>query len=462
MRIKKSILRDKCRSEKYYSSVKYMAHSFSGKERVQFVKEVCNINIYLGCLCAMTCEENHNIDKYIRKILNNYFDEKKQTGFNPVTKERFTYVRKITEFDVTNYLLANLMIGNVGAIKWYLLNHPVQKTTILRLARDMDEEQLVMLIDLLYQSKYNEQNLRGVGAMRSLFMYKNDRRIIRILNGLWRKDRDAFIQLAYDTNWLGDLNTLFPKEKDVYRNCLRGTRKLLITIELLENVLTSSANKDKYEALIKLCDGRPDTKQYIYLIFLQKIRDDQLLSPKDFKLLKRLSEPDDDIKKYFLSFFQEFVHSDNTQYLDIATAFGNVLCKPAKCVGRVGNYYNNSLRRAIRVAENVELEPLFNFYFKTIMSQLTSLDEIVRSLYRYQQINIDTITQVLAEYPLWVQCDLNGQIYCCDATTRKPIVTDFKLAPGEQALAHIKYYDLRAKEWHISLYQGSFTRKANN
>ena len=27
----------------------------------------------------------------------------------------------------------------------------------------------------------------------------------KILSGLWYKDRDAFIQLAYDTGWLGDL-----------------------------------------------------------------------------------------------------------------------------------------------------------------------------------------------------------------------------------------------------------------
>lgn len=96
-------------------------------------------------------------------------------------------------------------MGNMKAIKWYIYNHEVDKAIIIQLAKNMNEEQLVDLIYTLYRSSQNWDKIRGIGSTKSLFLYKNDSRIKKILSGLWYKDRDAFIQLAYDTGWLGDL-----------------------------------------------------------------------------------------------------------------------------------------------------------------------------------------------------------------------------------------------------------------
>ena len=77
MKIRKNQIRDKCQSDKYYASIKYMAHSLRGKDRENFIITVCDLNIYLGCICALTCEKNATVEEYIWKTLNNYFEPRK-------------------------------------------------------------------------------------------------------------------------------------------------------------------------------------------------------------------------------------------------------------------------------------------------------------------------------------------------------------------------------------------------
>lgn len=86
MKINSSIFKKKCLSEKYYASIKYMSHALKGEERRTFIKKVCDINIYLGCQCARTCEQDNDIDKYIRTKINNYFKPKTVTYYNPIEK----------------------------------------------------------------------------------------------------------------------------------------------------------------------------------------------------------------------------------------------------------------------------------------------------------------------------------------------------------------------------------------
>ena len=54
-----------------------MAHSLRGKDRENFIITVCDLNIYLGCICALTCEKNATVEEYIWKTLNNYFEPRK-------------------------------------------------------------------------------------------------------------------------------------------------------------------------------------------------------------------------------------------------------------------------------------------------------------------------------------------------------------------------------------------------
>ncbi len=205
MKIRKNQIRDKCQSDKYYASIKYMAHSLRGKDRENFIITVCDLNIYLGCICALTCEKNATVEEYIWKTLNNYFEPRKIKFYDKSSGIWKENIKKLNSKDITYYLLACNVMGNMKAIKWYIYNHEVDKAIIIQLAKNMNEEQLVDLIYTLYRSSQNWDKIRGIGSTKSLFLYKNDPRIKKILSGLWYKDRDAFIQLAYDTGWLGDL-----------------------------------------------------------------------------------------------------------------------------------------------------------------------------------------------------------------------------------------------------------------
>lgn len=232
MKIRKNQIRDKCQSDKYYASIKYMAHSLRGKDRENFIITVCDLNIYLGCICALTCEKNATVEEYIWKTLNNYFQPRKIKFYDKSSGIWKENIKKLNSKDITYYLLACNVMGNMKAIKWYIYNHEVDKAIIIQLAKNMNEEQLVDLIYTLYRSSQNWDKIRGIGSTKSLFLYKNDSRIKKILSGLWYKDRDAFIQLAYDTGWLGDLGKKARKGNRIFIECLVGANKLLLTIEL--------------------------------------------------------------------------------------------------------------------------------------------------------------------------------------------------------------------------------------
>ena len=175
MKIRKNQIKEKCLSDKYYAAIKYMSHSLHGKDREDFIITVCDLNIYLGCVCALTCEKNKVVEKHIWKCLNSYFEPKKVKYYDRSTDSWKENVKKLTSKDIVNYLLACNVMGNIKAIKWYIYNHKVDKAIIIQLAKNMDDAQIVDLIYTLYRSKDNWQNIRGIGSTKNLYMYKNDK-----------------------------------------------------------------------------------------------------------------------------------------------------------------------------------------------------------------------------------------------------------------------------------------------
>lgn len=106
MKIRKNQIRDKCQSDKYYASIKYMAHSLRGKDRENFIITVCDLNIYLGCICALTCEKNATVEEYIWKTLNNYFQPRKIKFYDKSSGIWKENIKKLNSKDITYYLLA--------------------------------------------------------------------------------------------------------------------------------------------------------------------------------------------------------------------------------------------------------------------------------------------------------------------------------------------------------------------
>lgn len=73
MKIRKNQIKEKCLSDKYYAAIKYMSHSLHGKDRENFIITVCDLNIYLGCVCALTCEKKSSCRETYMETLKHFF-----------------------------------------------------------------------------------------------------------------------------------------------------------------------------------------------------------------------------------------------------------------------------------------------------------------------------------------------------------------------------------------------------
>ena len=252
------------------------------------------------------------VERHIWKTLNNYFQPREIKFYHKSSGRWKVNIKKLNSKDITYYLLACNAMGNMKAIKWYIYNHEVDKAIVIQLSKNMNEEQLVDLIYTLYSSSQNWDKIRGIGSTKSLFLYKNDPRIKEILSGLWYKHRDAFIQLAYDTGWLGDLGKKARKGNRIFVECLVGVNKLLLTIELIEEVLCDlESDESSYDTLLKLVlKEKGERKQFAYILYIQKINNGYIMKAKDYEILKGLGKPSQKIVNYFISFFLDLVNGD--------------------------------------------------------------------------------------------------------------------------------------------------------
>lgn len=220
MRINNSLFRKKCLSEKYYSSIKYMSHALKGKDRRDFIRRVCDINIFLGCQCAITCEPDSVIEKYINKRIHSYFKPQEVYYYDKKEQQKKKNVRRLRNFDIANFLLACNLMGYRKTLNWYIYNHSVQKSILIQLAAEMNEDQLLDFMLTLSRSDLNKDKMRGIGSTKNLFQKKNDRRVKEILSTMWDVDKDAYVQFAYDTGLLEELWKTSKNGKSIYIHIL--------------------------------------------------------------------------------------------------------------------------------------------------------------------------------------------------------------------------------------------------
>lgn len=446
MRFNKNQMKKKCESDKYFSAIKYMAHTLKGKEREQFIKMICDINIYLGSMCAATCEKNKIIDNYIWNKLNTYFEPKLVKYHDNVT------TKKLNSNDISNYLLACNIMGNFKAIKWYIHNHEILKTTILKLAKTMDENQLIELISTLYESEKNWNKIRGVGSTRNLYLYKHDDRIKRILKGLWYKDRDAFVQLAYDTGWLSELGKGVFNRNDTYVECLKRSNKLLLAIQLIEESLTNKIEFNSFDTLINILKkDKNNGYQYIYIVYLQKIQCGYQLTNSDYDIVRKLSTPSDKVKNYFISLFLQMVNGaymHNIDYFETANSFKKVLVKPLKLASKIGNSTNTNLRIAIKRSSKINIDKVFERYFGTTMSVKASLDELFRLLNFYHGVQANDFIKKLSAYPIWAKVVDESCICFKEISTVKYVKCVNEIKKGTEIMVLISEYDYIDKQFY--------------
>lgn len=463
MKIRKNQIKEKCLSDKYYAAIKYMSHSLHGKDRENFIITVCDLNIYLGCVCALTCEKNQVVEKHIWKRLNTFFEPKKVKYYDRSTGGWKENVKKLTSKDIANYLLACNVMGNIKAIKWYIYNHQIDKAIIIQLAKNMNDAQIVDLIYTLYRSRDNWQNIRGIGSTKNLYIYKNDNRIKEILKGPWYKDKDAFIQLAYDTGWLSEVGNYYKYKKNIYIDCLVGANKLLLDIELIEDVLSDvDNNRSGCDILLSLIlkNENNEKKQFAYLIYSQKINNGYYMTENDYKILKQLGKPCEKIANYFITFFIKLVNEDykkNINYFLISDALYNVIGKPHSISGKIAKTHNRNLELAIKNVKKIQLDQVLFFYFNTSMSSKASLDELFRLLNKYHNIQVIDFINELKTVPIWTKIVNEQNVKCNSVTTENYVkLISQDTVENNIVIVSITEYDYISKIFFARLYEGSF------
>lgn len=463
MKITKNQIKEKCLSDKYYAAIKYMSHNLHGKDRENFIIMVCDLNIYLGCVCALTCEKNIVVERHIWKCLNTFFEPKKVKYYDKLTNCWKENIKKITNKDITNYLLACNVMENIKAIKWYIYNHQVDKAIIIQLAKNMSDTQIVDLIYTLYHSKNNWQNIRGIGSTKNLYLYKNDRRIKEVLRGLWYKDKDAFIQLSYDTGWLSEVKDYYKYGRNIYVDCLEGTSKLLLDIQLIEDVLNDvDNNRNGCDILLSLILKNKDItkRQFAYLVYSQKINSDYYMTKNDYTILKQLGKPCEKIANYFITFFIKLVNGDykgNVDYFLLSDALYDVIAKPHSITGKIARTYNRNLELAIRNVKIIQLNKILFFYFNTSMSCKASLDELFRLLNRYHNIQVIDFVNELKSVPIWANIVSENIVKCKSITTENYVkLISHNTIKNNTVIISITEYDYISKTFFAQLYEGSF------
>lgn len=126
MKIRKNQIRDKCQSDKYYASIKYMAHSLRGKDRENFIITVCDLNIYLGCICALTCEKNATVAEHARgeEVAIKILREESGNGKKAVKRNR----KKRIRFKIETEMVVGIQDEIKGVIPIFSYGLPDEKT----------------------------------------------------------------------------------------------------------------------------------------------------------------------------------------------------------------------------------------------------------------------------------------------------------------------------------------------
>ena len=245
-------IRNKCKEEKYYEAIKYMAHSLNGNERYLFIKQVCKYNLYLGAICATTCEYEKKIDIYIKTQLNNFFKEKQVRYYDKKTGQNYEYTKKIGKSDIEMFILASYEIGNFKAIKWAIFNYDVNINTLIKIGQKVTESEYVDLLLTISRSK-NDDKMITMCRVRSALSQKNNSSVSRLLKLYWKKNRQVYTYLADAFGWLPDLDSNEQYGEMIYAKCFEGSDNSIAFNNIIINAI-STDYREGIERLFRIID----------------------------------------------------------------------------------------------------------------------------------------------------------------------------------------------------------------
>ena len=296
--------------------------------------------------------------------------------------------------------------------------------------------------------------IRGLGSTKNLYLLKSDPRIKQILNLLWYDDMDAYVQLSYDTNNLGDIWRYYKKNINIYIDILNKCKKLMLAL----NLINDSFNNDK--KLFSILNNSQEGKEYLYLYYLNKIQNGEFLTDKDYNIIKDLPEPSDKIKNYFISFYRELFSSGyrkNIDYSKISDIIEKTYKKKIKFNIQNGYRNNINLSKIINFTSNKYWKKIVRFYYISLFKVYVSFDELVRKLNYYYELQFNEIITEFKEYPMWIKKNNANKYVFESMKTEKPVnILDKNIT--ERALVVIDDYDYINKIIIVKPYHGSLDK----
>ena len=394
-------LRQKCLDEKYYEALKYMSHILTGSDRSYFIKQICRYNIYLGAICATTCEYDETLDHYIKAILNHFFDEKQISYLDKKTGEKAVYTKILGKKDIECFILASYEIGNFKAIKWAIYNYTININTLIKLGQRVSDAELVDLFYTISKST-NQDKMKIMCKVRTASSQKNNERAQRLLKFYWYKNRQIFTYLADSFGWLSDLGSNCKYGERIYAKCFEGADNSIAFNNVIINAMDVNY-REGLERLFRIITnyGGSAVKKNLYMLFYMKLQNRFPVYKTDYKALENVQILDKREQHLGMKVLRGIIREDCSAWINVFDLIyyfpqrGNVdITTSTDKVSR--NTY--PLDRYLEIYSNTNLKKIVYAYFNSEYKVRIYLDDFVMLIVSLCNAKIVDICNALNGY----------------------------------------------------------------
>lgn len=394
-------IRKKCSEEKYYEAIKYMAHTLTDRDRYQFIKQVSQYNIYLGAICATTCEYEKRIDSYIKKRLNEFFEEKQVTYYDKKTGQKCEYKKVIGKADIEMFIMASYEIDNFSAIKWAIYNHNVSINTFIKLGQKVTEAEFVDLLVAISKSK-NQEKMLTMCRIRSALSQKENASVKKLLKYYWYENRQIFTYLADAFGWLPDLDGNKKYGEMIYAKCFEESDNSIAFNNVIINAISVNY-REGLERLFRIIKryGTDEVKKNLYMLFYMKLQNRLPVYKSDYKALERVVTLDK--REIYLGkkTISNIVNSNCSSWINV---FDLIFLFPFR-EGLELNTTNDPLtrntypiNRYLEAWKDTSISRVIYTYFNTEYCKRIYLDDFVMLVSEQLCIEIPKVCDLLNEY----------------------------------------------------------------
>lgn len=394
-------IRNKCQEEKYYEAIKYMAHTLTDSDRYLFIRQVCKYNLYLGAICATTCEYEKKIDAYIRNQLNDFFKEKQVRYYDKKTGQNYEYTKKIGKSDIEMFIMASYAIGNFKAIKWVIFNYEVNVNTLIKIGQKVTESEYVELLFTISRSN-NHEKMITMCRIRSALSQKNNSSVSKLLNMYWKKNRQIFTYLADAFGWLPDLDSNEKYGEMIYAKCFEGSDNSIAFNNIIINAISANY-RDGLERLFKIINryGTDEVKKNLYMLFYMKLQNRFPVYKSEYKALESVRNLDKRELYLGRKTISDVVNGNASSWINI---FDLIYYFPfregleLRITDRPLSRNTYPLNRYLEVYKDTPISRVIYTYFNTGYCNHIYLDDFVMLLSEHFNMAVSEVCSLLNEY----------------------------------------------------------------